>query len=180
MSQAPAAAPLLIESAEYRDFRERFARRQLTACDGSRWKLFDTGRKPSGLRGWANGTEETSTLVCVPGTSGTGASFFLQILALEKEGYRVVAIECYRAWTHKAWADGLDLLLDDIGISRCHFYGVSLGGFLLQVFAFRHPEKVISLALTNAFNDTALFARNAPCVRGLRYMPEFYLKKYGK
>ena len=170
-----ASRPIL-QSDEYRTFRERCAHRQVTVRDGSRWKFFDTGK--CGRNFPVNGTEEHSTLICVPGTSGTGATFFRQLTALADDGYRVLAVDCVKVWTHKAWADGLACFMEQVGITKCHFYGCSLGGFLAQVFAFRYPERVLSLALTNAFNDTALFSKNAPCVRALRYMPDFYLKKY--
>src|SRR4029079_2148109 len=41
--------------------------------------------------------------------------------------------------------DGLGLL-DALGIDRAHLVGASMGGMIAQTIAFRHPERVLSLA----------------------------------
>jgi 3-oxoadipate enol-lactonase len=38
-------------------------------------------------------------------------------------------------------------LLDGLGIERVHFVGLSMGGFIAQLLAVKHPDRVISLSL---------------------------------
>ena len=44
-------------------------------------------------------------------------------------------------------ADDCRLLLDHLGIARAHLLGHSLGGFIAQELALRHPQRVASLLL---------------------------------
>ena len=39
-------------------------------------------------------------------------------------------------------ADDAKALLDVLGISACHWVGLSMGGMIGQVFALRHPAKI--------------------------------------
>lgn len=38
-------------------------------------------------------------------------------------------------------------LLDGLGIEKVHFVGLSMGGFIAQLFGAKHPDRVISLSL---------------------------------
>jgi 3-oxoadipate enol-lactonase len=40
-------------------------------------------------------------------------------------------------------------LLDELGVSRAHFCGVSMGGLIGQYLAVHHPERITSLILSN-------------------------------
>jgi 3-oxoadipate enol-lactonase len=40
-------------------------------------------------------------------------------------------------------------LLDELGVSRVHFCGVSMGGLIGQYLAVHHPERIASLVLSN-------------------------------
>ena len=50
-------------------------------------------------------------------------------------------------YTVEMMADDLAGLLDAIGIKKAHIRGVSMGGGIAQVFALRHPKRVVSLVL---------------------------------
>lgn len=53
-------------------------------------------------------------------------------------------------------ADDAAAILDDLGVERAHFAGLSLGGMVGQAFAVRHPVRLASLTLmaTTAFFPT--------------------------
>lgn len=42
-------------------------------------------------------------------------------------------------------AEDIKLLLDRLGVEKCHFVGISLGGMIAQVFAVNYPERLLSL-----------------------------------
>ena len=50
-------------------------------------------------------------------------------------------------YTMDLLADDAASLLSALGIERAHFVGLSLGGFIAQALALRHPERVTSLVL---------------------------------
>ena len=57
-------------------------------------------------------------------------------------------------------ADDAVGLLDALGIRRAHFVGASMGGFIVQLVAIRHPERVLSL--TSIMSGPAGVRDNAP------------------
>lgn len=52
-------------------------------------------------------------------------------------------------WTLAAMADDVAATLDDRGIDRAHFVGLSLGGMVGQAFALAHPGRLHRLVLAN-------------------------------
>lgn len=52
-------------------------------------------------------------------------------------------------YTLEQLADDLRALLDAVGIERCHFIGLSLGGMIGQTAALRHPGRFESLVLAD-------------------------------
>jgi 3-oxoadipate enol-lactonase len=46
-------------------------------------------------------------------------------------------------------ASDIVTLLDELGVSRAHFCGVSMGGLIGQYLAVYHPERIASLVLSN-------------------------------
>ncbi|GBG34303.1 Maspardin [Hondaea fermentalgiana] len=101
------------------------------------------------------------------------------MLGLSGRGYRVLAVGYPVAWTQKEWAESFARFMAAKDIRSAHLYGVSLGGHLALVFARYFPERVLSLALTNALCDTSQFAENAPMpVAAYAYMPSFVLREF--
>lgn len=52
-------------------------------------------------------------------------------------------------YTLELLADDLRALLDAVGIERCHFVGLSMGGMIGQMAALRHPRRFDSLVLAD-------------------------------
>ena len=61
------------------------------------------------------------------------------------EPFKVLAGEQEPAYTLDDMADDAAALLDALGIEQAHLVGASMGGFIVQLVAIRHPEKVLSL-----------------------------------
>jgi 3-oxoadipate enol-lactonase len=47
----------------------------------------------------------------------------------------------------KMFAEDVAGLLEALGIAKVHFVGLSMGGFVAQLMAIHHPEKIASLVL---------------------------------
>ena len=90
-------------------------------------------------------------LVLLPGAQGTAEIFFKQFALADR--WRVLAVT-YPAQTDGArLADGLAAFLDSMGIERASLAATSLGGYVAQLFAARHPQRVAKLILTCTFVD---------------------------
>lgn len=97
----------------------------------------------------------TETLLFAHGLLWSGRMFADQI-AFFKDRYRVIAYD-HRGQGQSAVATGgydMDTLtedavalLDALKIDRCHFAGLSMGGFIGLRLASRHPDRVQSLTL---------------------------------
>ena len=70
--------------------------------------------------------------------------------------YRVLAYDHRGQGQSEVTPDGYDMdtltddalaLLDELGVARCHFAGLSMGGFVAMRMAIRHPERLQSLIL---------------------------------
>lgn len=55
-----------------------------------------------------------------------------------------------QAYTMDTWADDLAVMLDALGIDRCHIHGGSMGGFIACRFAAKYPERVDRLVFNGA------------------------------
>ncbi|TMW55931.1 hypothetical protein Poli38472_008579 [Pythium oligandrum] len=152
-------------------FRQSVARQRVTTYDGNTWEYYDCGKHTAKNAG-------VLPLVCLPGTSGSATCFHLQMTALAEKGYRVLAVQYPVVWTHEEWIHSFDRFLDALHLTQIHVYGVSLGAYLAQRYSALYPHRIASLAMTQGFSDTSVFGSNAPYLRMLPYMPEFYLKKY--
>eukprot|EP01112_Ceratiomyxa_fruticulosa_P019450 TRINITY_DN6364_c0_g1_i1.p1 TRINITY_DN6364_c0_g1~~TRINITY_DN6364_c0_g1_i1.p1 ORF type:complete len:360 (+),score=74.21 TRINITY_DN6364_c0_g1_i1:199-1278(+) len=129
------------------------------------WKYYDFGPK------------DKDPLICLPGASGTAEVFFKQIVSLCPKGYRIISVQFGTYDTHLDFCKGLDRFLDKLNVSKAHFFGTSLGGFLAQSYAKYRPSRVASMILNGAFCDTQFFHDNAPCAPMFSIMPEFMLKR---
>jgi maspardin len=121
-------------------FRARFPERQV-AAGRLKWGVIETKAKTG-----------APTLVLVPGTLGMADIFWNQISALAGKA-RVVAITVPASTDIIKLADGLKALFDKLGIDKAHLLGSSLGGFLIQHFAARHPERIEKLYVANTLLD---------------------------
>lgn len=117
-------------------FRRRHTVRSIDV-DGSPWPYLDAGSGPC--------------VVLLPGAQGTAEIFHKQFALADR--LRLVSVT-YPAETDGAkLADGLAAFLDHLGIARASVVGTSLGGYVAQLFAVRHPARVDRLLLTCTFVD---------------------------
>lgn len=114
---------------------------------GLRWRLIET-------RGVKNGP----VLLMLPGTLGTAAIFADAMQALGAQ-VRMVSVTYPLIDDIHRLADALAALMGQLAIARASVVGSSLGGFLAQHFAARHPDKVDKLILGNTLCDPALTRR---------------------
>eukprot|EP00736_Rhodelphis_marinus_P008052 Rmarinus@m.5646 len=165
MTHPATSAAEIIHSEAYKAFRNSVSRNKICVDIGTdlEWTFFDCGRR------------DKPPLVCLPGASGTAECFYKQMLALSARGYRVIAAQYPAYYKHDDFIVGMDRFLDHMQVHKAHLYGVSLGGFLAQVYAESRPERVASLVLTNSYIDTTFFRRKYTGM--FAWMPEFYLKK---
>lgn len=104
------------------------------------WTFLDVGARDAA----------TAPLLVLPGALGmvAGAGAALARLA---EGRRVVALAYPAVETMTALCDGVAALLDRLEIGRVDVLGSSLGGWVAQCFARRHPARVRRLALSHTY-----------------------------
>ncbi len=121
-------------------FRARFPERHVTA-GRLKWGVIE-----------AKGKKGAPTLVLVPGTLGMADIFWNQIVALKGKA-RVISLTVPPSLDIIRLADGLKALFDVLGVDKAHLLGSSLGGFLVQHFAARHPERIEKLYVANTLLD---------------------------
>jgi len=114
---------------------------------GLNWKLIDT-----------KGAKGGPVLLMLPGTLGTASIFADAMQALGRQ-VRMVSVTYPLIEDIQRMADSLAGLMDALGIDRASVVGSSLGGFLAQYFAARHPQRVDRLILGNTLCDPALTRR---------------------
>lgn len=123
-------------------FRRRHRPRAIRA-GGQTWRVIET----KAARG-------APTLVMLPGTLGTAEIFWNQIAALKGRA-RIVSVTYPAVGDIVQLADGLAALLERLGIAQASVIGSSLGGYLGQWFAARHPARVATLYIGNSLTDPA-------------------------
>jgi maspardin len=101
-------------------------------------------------------------LIALPGLQGTGDIHYRLALRLHRMNLQTVTVT--PPAEPEAWrlADGLSLLLDKLGLGQVYLYGSSIGGYLAQVFAQRHPERVRMLFIGNSFCDPSISQAKYP------------------
>lgn len=114
---------------------------------GLHWKLIET-----------QGAKDGPVLFMLPGTLGTAAIFADAMQALGQQ-VRMVSVTYPLIDDIHRLADSLAKLMDALGIPHASVVGSSLGGFLAQHFAARHPQRVDRLILGNTLCDPALTRR---------------------
>jgi pimeloyl-ACP methyl ester carboxylesterase len=122
------------------EFRRRHRFRKVRA-GGQTWGVIETKAAPG-----------APVLVMLPGTLGTAEIFWNQIAALTGR-VRVVSVTYPAVGSILKLADGLAALFDQLSIAKASVVGSSLGGYLAQWFAARHPARVETLFIGNSLTD---------------------------
>lgn len=125
-------------------FRRRFPVRRLRV-DGLVWNFIEAG--PGG-----RAAKTAPALLMLPGTLGTAEIFWNQIAALRGQA-RVVSVSYPLVTDIARMADGLAALLTRLGVDRATIVGSSLGGYLAQIFAARHPHRVRKILIGNSLSN---------------------------
>ena len=112
---------------------------QRVTLNGLKWGVRDTGGSGP-------------VLVMLPGTLGTSEIYWQQFEALRVQ-VRVIGFTWPQVADTVRYADGVLAYLDQQGIARASIQGSSLGGFVAQLFAVRHPERVETLFIGNSLCD---------------------------
>jgi len=124
------------------EFRKRFAPRVVRA-GGLVWRVIESKPRKSA---------QAPRLLMLPGTLGTAEIFWNQIAALAGKAH-VVSVTYPQIGEIERLADGLAALCDRLGLDRASVVGSSLGGYLAQIFAARHPDRVETLFIGNSLSD---------------------------
>ena len=101
------------------------------------------------------------TLVLIPGAMGT-ATIFDKLLPALTSNLRVIVAEPPAEADAVVLADQLAALLDGLNAPKVDLMGTSFGGFVVQYFAGKYPERVSTLVLSNTFNDPSFSPRRRP------------------
>lgn len=91
-------------------------------------------------------------LFLMPGGLGNADIFYNQMLDLTP-AIRCIAVD-YPDTDHESVADGLAALMDLLGLQSANMLGSSLGGYWLQFFGVRYPERVSAMMLANSFSHS--------------------------
>lgn len=121
---------------------------QRVVLNGREWGVVEAGRGGPAL-------------MLIPGTLGRGDIFWQQIEAL-KDRARVVAVSVPASGGIQEWSDDLAALCGQLGLSNVTVLGSSLGGYLAQYFAARHPEFVGRLIAANTLATVDGIASRPP------------------
>lgn len=139
-------------------FRRR-VRQKTLVVRGLTWRVIDWSAPPG-----------TPNLVMLPGTLGTAEIFWNQIAALQGEA-RILSVTYPILSDITQLADALAHLLDHCAIDKAHIVGSSLGGYLGQFFAARHPDRVVTLTIGNSLIDPSTGMPGGASLKMLEKMP---------
>jgi maspardin len=109
------------------------------------WGLIETHPKQKGA----------PALLFLPGTLGTAEIFGNQIETLADRA-RVMSVTYPICDDATKLADGVAGLMDRLEIARAVVVGSSLGGFVAQWFAARHPSRIAALVIGNSLWNPAV------------------------
>lgn len=128
---------------------------------GREWGVIDTGP--------INGPT-VQTLLLIPGTLGRGDIFWQQIAALHDRD-RVIAVTYPATGGIDDLAGDLLALFDQSGVATATVLGSSLGGYLAQYFAARHPTRTARLIAANTLSSVDGIAAQMPYALDLEAVP---------
>lgn len=94
-------------------------------------------------------------LVLLPGALGTGDVFHHLLTGLG-EHQRLISVSFPPLADAGALADSLVELMDALELSVIDLLGTSLGGYVAQIVALRHRQRIRKLILANTFYDPGL------------------------
>ncbi len=104
------------------------------------------------------GADDAAAILLSHGAGGSHAAWYQQVPALAAAGYRVVTWDC-RGFGNSTFRSGqfgsdeavadMVAVLDDLDIARAHLIGQSMGGWWVTAFTLAHPERTISLIMSN-------------------------------
>ena len=118
------------------DFRRQY-REQAVMIDKYCWRFYDSERY------------DRPVLVMVPGAFCAGEIFWNQITALG-DRVRVVSVTLPPIESIAGLADGIATLMTELDIPSANVLGSSLGGYLVQVLAARHPHRLRTIYIANS------------------------------
>jgi maspardin len=124
------------------------------------------------------GDRSKAPLILLPGTTGTAAVFYQQLLLLGSLGYHVISVEIPAIYTVTSFCQSFARFLDALSLPKVHLFGCSLGGYLSLHFACFYPSRVESMILCNSFCNNAPFQLSNFQLKVLQYLPDFAIKKY--
>jgi pimeloyl-ACP methyl ester carboxylesterase len=140
-------------------FRKKYPVRQIKV-GGLTWGVIEAKPKKKGA----------PALLMLPGTLGTAEIWWNQIAALAGRVH-IVSVTYPVITEIERLADGLARLQDHLGIAKASVVGSSLGGFLTQWYAARHPDKVDSIIIGNSLSDPQLLNPTGRPREGLADLP---------
>jgi len=112
----------------------------------------------SGIRLYYKAHGQGEALVLVPGLGAGHTSWFRQLSAFKKR-FKVITFDPRsigrsdrpkQPYAFKALADDVVAVMDQLGISRAHVLGQSLGGLVAQEVAIDYPDHVSKLVLASS------------------------------
>lgn len=117
--------------------------------------------------------EGREPIVFLTGLHGSTAIYFYLVEKLQKAGFKSLIVCVPRYPTPDDACAGLERFLDDLGFGKTplHFFGIGLGGMILQLYTHYFPKKVKSLMLCNSFNSTRELCTMARAVASLPAEP---------
>jgi 3-oxoadipate enol-lactonase len=120
-------------------------------------------RSGSHIHYWIAGPDDGPLVAFTPGISMDHRMFDGQVSPVVAEGYRVLTWDVRghglskplgEGFTVSAVAEDLLALIDQLGHETAVLVGHSLGGYVSQELAFRHPERVEAMAIIGSTDIT--------------------------
>jgi len=112
----------------------------------------------NGIRLYYRAYGQGEALVLIPGLGAGHTAWFCQLSAFKKH-HKVITFDPRsigrsdrpkQPYSFKALADDVVGLMDQLGISRAHILGQSLGGLVAQEVAIDYPDRVLKLLLVSS------------------------------
>jgi proline iminopeptidase len=105
-----------------------------------------------------NGAQKKPTIVAVHGgldpqaydiPTLKGAAYFAQVIFLSRRGCARSIDQDPKHWNLRQWADDLYLFCNILGLEKPFIHGVSMGGWVAQVYASIYPNQAAGIILSD-------------------------------